>query len=147
MKNEKFSQAIDEIFWFLLSTQKLQMDQMKSNIKAVYDANVSELDVNAIAQQILETPIDLRPALGMTIIPAQPAIHLQNEMVCTAEKSVPPGEIGNKEDLSYVNVGADRVRGKEFYHHCQRSGNKLVRLIYHIGADVYACPVCRKEYK
>lgn len=147
MKDEIFNKTIDEVIGFVEAAQKLQMDRLKENIKAVHEANVELMNTDSVAQHTLDIPIDLRPALGMTIKPAQPTIYLKDEMVCTAEKSVPPGEIGNKEDLSYVKVGADRVREKEFYHHCPRSGNKLVRLIYRIGTDVYACPICRKEYK
>lgn len=137
MKNQKFNEAIDEIVGFIVDVNKLQMDQLKCNIKAVHEANVSTVDPNGTAQQIMSPPI----------IPAQPAIHLQDEMVCTAEKRTPYGMAGNLDTLSYVKVGNDAPHGKEFYHHCPMHGNDLIRLHYVKQDDVHACPICKLVFR
>lgn len=147
MKNEKFNQTIDEVIEFVEAAQKLQMDQLKLNIKAVHEANVDIIDIDAVAQRMLDTPVDLKSAIGEGIRISQPAIHLMDEMVCTAEIRVPSGEVGNLNDLSYGNVGSNILHGKEFYHHCSQRGNGLVRLNYINDAEVYVCPICSKEYK
>ena len=133
MKNEKFDQAIDEIVGFIVDVQKLQMDQLKNNIKTVYGATIHDTDPHAIAEMIMNTPIT----------PAQPAIHLRDEMVCTAEKRTPYGKAGDLDTLSYVKVGNGAPHGKEFYHHCPEHDNDLVRLHYVKQDGVHACPVCR----
>ena len=147
MTKEKFNQAIDEIFGFLIGVQKLQMDQMKSNIKTVHETNVDTIDTDAVAQRILDTPIDLRPALGRIIIPAQPTIYLGDEMVCTAENNITIGEVGDLKTLSYVKVGTDTTFGKEFYHHCPEVQDNLVRLHSDNQKSVHVCPVCGQKYE
>ena len=147
MNNEKFNQAVDEIVGFIVRAQEAQMELLKHNIRAAYEANVSEIDPNEIAQQIMNMPIgiELRSLTGTELPP--PARHLQNEMVCTAEKSRSAEEIGNLADLSYVKVGSDKLYGKEFYHHCPEVEDGLVRLIQFGAPDVHECPVCRKRYE
>ena len=137
MKNEKFNQAVDEIIGFVLKAQELQMVQLRSNIKTAYGATIHETDPHAIAMMIMDTPIT----------PAQPAIHLRDEMMCTAEKNVTIGSVGDLKDLSYVKVGTDTTFGKEFYHHCPEVQNNLVRL-HRVNQDyVHECPVCGQKYE
>ena len=147
MKNQKFNEAIDEIVEFIVDVNKLQMDQLKCNIKAVYEANAHEVDPHAIAKMILDMPVDLGQATVIGIRPAQPAIHLRDEMVCTAEKKTPYGEAGDLDTLSYVKVGNGAPHGKEFYHHCPMHGNDLIRLHYVKQDNVHACPVCKLVFR
>ena len=137
MKNEKFDKAVDEIVGFIVDVQRLQMDQLRNNIKTVYGATIHDTDPHAIAMMIMNTPV----------IPAQPAIHLRDEMVCTAEKTVTIGEIGNLDDLSYVKVGTSAHYGKDFYHHCPQRSNNLIRLNYYNDTDMHECPVCSRKYE
>ena len=133
MKNEKFNQAIDEIVGFIVDVQKLQMDQLKCNIKTVHEANIGTPDVNAIAQQILNAPFDPIKATPIT----------GSGMVYTVEEKTPYGKAGDLDTLSYVKVGNGAPHGKEFYHHCPEHDNDLVRLHYVKQDGVHACPVCR----
>ena len=147
MKNEKFNQAVDEIVGFIAEVHKLQMDQLKCNIKAVHEANTNEIDPNEIAQQIMNLPVTSRLGPMNEIELPPPAIHLQNEMVCTAEKETPHGEAGDLKALSFVKVGNAERYSKEFYHHCPDLHDYLIRLHYIKEDDVYACPVCRLIFK
>lgn len=147
MKNDKFDQAVDEIVELIAEVHKLQMDQLKCNIKAVHRANVSEIDPNEIAEQIMNLPVNsgLRPMDKIEF--ARPAIHLRNEMVCTAEKNVTIGSTGDLSDLSYVKVGSDKLYEKEFYHHCPEVQNKLVRLVQYDVPNMHKCPICSQKYE
>ena len=157
MKNQKFNEAIDELVGFIVDVNKLQMDQLKCNIKAVHEANTHEVDPHAIAKMILDSDKEKESLIIGTIppdhpsvtlaVPPQPAIHLKNEMVCTAEKNVTIGEIGNLDDLSYVKVGTSTPYGKEFYHHCPQRRYELVRL-HCVNLDkTHVCPVCNQVFK
>jgi hypothetical protein len=153
MKNQKFNEAIDEIVGFIVDVNKLQMDQLKCNIKAVHEANTHEVDPHAIAKMILDSDKEKESLIIGTIppdhpsvtlaVPPQPAIHLRDEMVCTAEKKTPYGKAGDLDTLSYVKVGNGAPHGKEFYHHCPMHNNDLIRLHYVKQDDVHACPVCK----
>lgn len=147
MSDKNFEEAVDELVGFIDSAHAVNMALLKSNIKALYEASIRKVDPTETVRQILDTPIDLRSAIAGGIRPAQPAIHLQDEMMCTAENSVPLGEIGDLRDLSYVKVGTDTPLGKEFYHHCPEVQGKLVRL-HSINHDyVHVCPICKQKYE
>ena len=147
MKNERFDQAVDEIVELITDVHKLQMDQLKCNIKAVHKANANEIDPNEIAQQIMNLPVNsgLRPMENIEF--ARPAIHLRDEMLCTAEKYVTIGSVGDLRDLSFVKVGSDIPFGKEFYHHCPEVQNKLVRLVQYDVPNTHKCPICGQKYE
>lgn len=147
MKTEKFDEAVDEIVELIAEVHKLQMDQLKCNIKAVHSANVCEFDPKVIAEQILCLPIEIDTEPTHRIEPARPAIHLRDEMVCTAEKYVTIYSIGNLSDLSYVKVGSDKRYGKEFYHHCPEANGKLIRLIQDDAPIMQQCPICSQKYE
>ena len=147
MSNEKFNQDIDEIVGFITEVHKLQMDQLKCNIRAVHEANANEIDPNEIAQQIMNLPVEIDTEPTHKIEPARPAIHLRDEMVCTAEKQPALNEAGDLKALSFVKVGNAEKYSKEFYHHCPDVHNHLIRLHYIKEDDVHACPVCRLIFR
>jgi len=137
MGNEKFEKAVDEIVENIADAQEAQMALLASNIKNLYEANKSEEDSNAVAQQIMDTQI----------IPAKPTINLQSAMVWTAEIQAATGCTGSLDSLSYVKVGNAEPYGKEFYHHCPQHGYDLIRLHYVEEDQVHACPICRLAFK
>jgi len=146
MTDEKFNQAIDEIVGFIVDVNMLQMSQLKCNIKAVHEANGNTLDADIIAQQIMNLPFNPERVPDRGIKPAQPAIRLKDEMVCTAEKRLTIDEVGDLNDLSYVKVATGAPHGKEFYHHCPRRGDGLVRLKFHSPSNKYQCGFCGQDY-
>ena len=146
MKNQKFNEAIDEIVGFIVDVNKLQMDQLKCNIKAVHEANTHEVDPHTIAKMILDTPVKL------TRLPANTSDCEgctgcgETHKIVRKDPVVEEGQYGDVWDLTRIQNEGNVIFGFDFYHHCPEVQDEYVRLNYFDDKIEFKCPLCNETF-
>jgi len=147
MTDEKFNQAIDEIVGFIVDVQKLQMDQLKQNIKTAYGATIHETDPHAIAEMIMNMPVKTVQSKKVSLGCVGRVSCGDSFKMIDKDPVVKAGGRGNLEDLSYVQNVHESSYGKDFYHHCPDMQDDLVRLTHSMSKGGRRCPVCYLEFE
>jgi len=147
MTDEKFNKAVDEIVGFIVDVHKLQMDQLKCNIKAVYEANAHEVDPHAIATMIMNLPIERVQSREVQFKCEGCTDCKGNHKIISKDPVIEEGKIGDLADLSFVQNANEMDYNKEFYHHCPEMQDDLVRLTHSMSKGGRKCPVCHEEFE
>lgn len=145
-EENRFEIAIEQSFRSLRIAQQVLLDQLEINVAAIYEASGKPVGIGAIVVEVMDTPLTrcatCSPAEPDTKIPVTAYGYVRVEK----DPDVEDGKFGVIQDLTRIQNAGNGKDGNDFYHHCDKRGGKLVRIVDVKGQFGYICPVCEERF-
>lgn len=146
-RDAQFEKELCSMFDSVQQVQAIQLEQLRENIEILHAANKSEIDVNAIALQVMDLPINHEQSREISFKCEGCTDCKGDHKVLSKDPQVKEDETGDLADLSYIQNANEMDYNKDFYHHCPEIKGSLVRLIPSMSKGSRKCPICLQKFK